>query len=154
MNPLQCKSHKCFRDLVATDDPLPAAPFTVKTLDPVNGNDDKKLFYSRVDSQVFSELINNILTDAEYSKLMLKNNMFTFQGDTTGNEIIDDLCLLKLLIDCIDPNVVVGVEVICQKLEATKLDPYQNDVDAMLTDIEESYSKIINNKITCEFICR
>ena len=74
--------------------------------------------------------------------------MFTFQDDAIGNEIIDGPCLLKLLFDLINPNVVVGVEVICHKLEATKLNPYQNYVDAMLTDMEESYSKIINSKIT------
>ena len=62
--------------------------------------------------------------------------MFTFQDYTTGNNRIDGPCLLKLLFDCIDPNVVVGVEVLRQKLEATKLHPYKNDVDAMLTGME------------------
>ena len=80
--------------------------------------------------------------------------MFTFQDDNTGNKRTDGLCLLKLLFDCINQNIVVGVEVINQKLEATKLHPYQNDVDAMLTDMEESYSKIINNKSTCKSISR
>ena len=82
---------------------------------------------------------------------MLKNNMFTIQDDITGNEIIDGLGLLKLLFDRINRNVVFGVEVICQKLKATKLYPYQKNVDAMLTDMEESNSKIINNKSTCKF---
>ena len=80
--------------------------------------------------------------------------MFTFQDDTTVNERIYGPCLLKLLFDCINQNVVVGVKVFCQKLEAIKLHPYQNDVNAMLTDMEESYSKIINNKSTCESILR
>ena len=62
--------------------------------------------------------------------------MFTFQDDTTGNEIIDGPCLLKLLFDCMDPNVVVVVKVLREKLRATKLHPYQNYVDAMLTDTE------------------
>ena len=78
--------------------------------------------------------------------------MFTFQDDTTGNEIIDGPCLLKLLFNCIDPNVVVGVKFLCQNFKATKLHPYQNNVDAMLTDMEESYSEIINNKFTCKSI--
>ena len=49
--------------------------------------------------------------------------MFTFQDDTTGNEIVYGPCLLKLLSDCIATNVVVGVEVLFQKLQATKLHP-------------------------------
>ena len=133
---------------------MPVAPFTVTTLDPANVDANKKLFYYWVDSQVFAELIKNILTDAEFSKLMLKNNMFTFQDDTTGKKMIDGPCLLKLLFDRIDPNVVVGVEVLYQKLEATKLHPYQNDVDAMLKDMKEFYSKIIKNKSTCKSIRR
>ena len=133
---MQREVHNRFINLVATVDILTASPFTVTTFDPANFDSDKKLFYSRFDSQVGTELIKNILVDAEYSKLMLKNNMFTFQDDTTGNERIDGLCLLKLLFDRIDPNVVVGVKVLCQKLEATKPHPYQNDVDAMLPDIE------------------
>ena len=62
--------------------------------------------------------------------------MFTFQDNTTGKEIIDGPCLLKLLFDPIDPNIVVGVKVLRQKLEAMKLHPYQNNVDDMLTDTE------------------
>ena len=107
MNLLKREAHKRFSNPVATVDPLPADPFTVTTLEPTNVDANKKLFYSWVDSQVVSELIKNILTNAEYSKLMLKKNMFTFQDDTTGNKIIDVQCLLKLLFYCIDKNVVV-----------------------------------------------
>ena len=67
---------------------------------------------------------------------MLKKNIFTFKDDTTGKKIIDGPCLLKLLSYRIDTNVVVGVEVLRHNLKATKLHPYQNDVDDMLTDME------------------
>ena len=123
MNILQRDAHRRFNNPVATVDPLYAALFMVTTLDPANVDTNKKLFYSRVYSQVVAELIKNILTNAEYFKIILKENMFTFQDDTTGNKRSDVLCLLKLLFDRIDPNFVVGVEVFCQKLEATKLHP-------------------------------
>ena len=109
MNFLQREVHNRFINLVATVDILTASPFTVTTFDPANFDSDKKLFYSRFDSQVVIELIKNILTDAEYSKLMSKKNMLTFQDDTTGNKRIDGTCLLKLLFDHINPNFVVGV---------------------------------------------
>ena len=70
---------------------------------------------------------------------MSKKNMLTFQDDTTGNKRIDGLCLLKLLFDRIDTNVVVGVKFLSRNLKSTKIHPYQNDVDAMITDMEESY---------------
>ena len=138
MNILQHEAHKCFIKTVATVDPLTADPFTMTTIDPENVEDDKGIFYSWVDSQVVTELIKNILTNAEYSKIMLKKNIFTFQDDTTGNKIIDGPCLLKLLFYCIDPNAVVGVKVLRQNLEATKLHPNQNYIFAMITDMEES----------------
>ena len=147
MNILKRKAHKSFSNLVTTVDPLPASPFTAMTLDAANVDLNKKIFYSRVDSKVVAELIKNILTDSEYSNLMLKENMFTFQDDTTGNKIIDGLCLLKLLYDRIEPNVVEGVEVLRKKLKAMKLHPYQNNVDAMLTDMKnltERLSTIIS----------
>ena len=112
MNILQRKDNNRLSNTVATVDPLTVAPFTVTNIDPANIDADKKLFYSRFDSQVVAELIKNILTDAEYSKLMLKKNMFIFQDDTTDNEIIDGPCLLKLLFDRINTNFIVGVEVL------------------------------------------
>ena len=77
---------------------LPPTPFKVTQLDPSNNHDHKELFYSRMDLEVFAELIKNILTDAEYAKLMLKRSIFTFEDNTPGIDIIDGPCLIKLLI--------------------------------------------------------
>ena len=118
---MQRKVHKRFSNPVDTVDPLPVDPFMVTTLDLANVDANKKLFYSWVDSQVVAELIKNILTDVEYSNMMLKRNMFTFQDDSTRNEKNDGPCLLKLLFDRIDPHIVVGVGVLCQKLDATNV---------------------------------
>ena len=63
-------------------------------LDPPNNPGHKELFYSRVDSQVVAELIKNILTDAEYSKLMFKRSISTFEDYTTGVDLIDALAFL------------------------------------------------------------
>ena len=66
MNILQREDHKSFSKPAATVDHLPVAPFTVTNLDPVNVNNNKKLFYSWFNSQVVAEIIRNILTDSEY----------------------------------------------------------------------------------------
>ena len=96
--------------------------------------------YSRVDSQVVAELIKNILTDAEYAKLMLKRSIFTFEDNTTGVDLINGPCLLKLLIDLVNPNIVIGIEVLRAKPESVKLHSFGNNVDAMITDMEEILS--------------
>ena len=66
-----------------------------------------------MDLQVVAELIKNILTDAEYAKLMIKRSIFMFEDDTTRIDLIDGPCLLKLLMDRVDPNIVIGIEVLC-----------------------------------------
>ena len=95
-----------------------------------------------MDSQVVAKLIKNILTDAEYAKLMLKRSIFTFEDDTNGIDLIDGPCLLKLLNDCVDPNIVIGIEGLRAKLESVKLHSFGNNVDDMLTDMEENYVNI------------
>ena len=108
----------------------------------------------RVDLQDVTELIKNILTDAEYAKLMLKRSIFTFEDDTTGIDLIDGPCLLKLLMYRVNTNIFIGIEVLCAKLESVKLHSFGNNVDAMLTDMEENYVNILDNHSTCESIRR
>ena len=70
MDCLQQEAHKRYSNAIVEGDALPPTPFKVTQLDPANDPYHKNLFYSRVDLQVVAELINNILTDAEYAKLM------------------------------------------------------------------------------------
>ena len=154
MNRLQQEVHKSYSNAIAEGDVLPPTAFKVTQLDPANNHDHKELFYLRVDLQVVAELIKNILTDAEYVKLMLKRSIFTFEDDTTGIDLIDGPCLLKLLMDRVDPTIVIGIEVLGAKLESIKLHSFRNNVDDMLTDMEENYVKILDNHSTCESIRR
>ena len=56
--------------------------------------------------------------------------------------------------DRVDPNIVIGIEVLRAKLESVKLHSFGNNVDAMLTDMEENYVKILENHSTCKSILR
>ena len=76
MNSLQREAHKYYSNSIAEGDVLPPTTFKVTQLYPANNPGHKELFYSRVDSQVVAELIKNILTDAEYAKLMLKRSIY------------------------------------------------------------------------------
>ena len=109
MDRQQQEAHKRYSTEIAEGDALPPNPFKVTQLDPANDPAHKELFYFRVDLQVVAELIKNILTGAEYAKLMLKRSIFTFEDDTTGIDLIDGPCLLKLIMDCVDPNIVIGI---------------------------------------------
>ncbi len=81
------------------------------------------------------EWVKNILDDVLYSNLLLKKNKFSFT-DADGAESYDGLIMLKLTLTKLDPSVVVGVEVLCMKLEKCQLFQYSNNVDKMCTDIE------------------
>ena len=78
MDCLQQEAHKLYSTEIAEGDALPPTPLKATQLDPANDPAHKELFYSRVDLQVVTELIKNILTDAEYAKLMLKRIIFLF----------------------------------------------------------------------------
>ena len=56
--------------------------------------------------------------------------------------------------DRVDPNIVIGIKVLRAKLESVKLHSFRKNVDAMLTDMEENYVKILDNHSTCESIRR
>ena len=118
MDRLQQEAHKGYSTAIVEGDALPPTPFKVTQLDPANDPAHKEQFYSRVDSQVVAELIKNILTDAEYVKLMLKRIIFTFEDDMSGINFIDGPCLLKLLMDRVDSNIVIGIEFLRAKLES------------------------------------
>ena len=54
--------------------------------------------------------------------------------------------------DRVNPNIVIGIEVLRAKLESVKLHSFGNNVSAMLTDMEDNYVKILDNHSTCESI--
>ena len=84
MNRLKQEAHKRYSNAITEGDVLPPTPFKVTQLDPANDPSHKELFYSRVDSQVVAELIKNILTDAEYAKLMLKRSILRLKTIRLG----------------------------------------------------------------------
>jgi len=153
MDRLIRNAHTSFGTSIPDGDPIPPAPFQERVLDPANNADDEATFYERVHSLVLTELIKNSLVEEEYAKLTLRKKEFAFY-DSRGYENIDGACLLKAIYDKIDPNVIVGVELLRTKIEQTKLHQFKNNVDDMLTSIEESYQKIVENKSSCESIRR
>ena len=61
---------------------------------------------------------------------------------------------MYLLWDRIDPSLAVNVENLRADIEGTRLHKFDNNVDLMLTDIEEKYQKILSMNSTCESIIR
>ena len=130
---------------LAVADPLPAHPFTAKVLDPATNNADKKQFYAKVHSNVVAKIIENGLTPSGFEDLLMKKHLFEFRNATTGEIEFDGPTMLYLVYEKIDPDTIVGLDSIEDKLESSKLGDHGNDVDAMLTAMEALYKTLKDN---------
>ena len=62
--------------------------------------------------------------------------------------------VLHLVWQKVDPSLTVNVEMLCAKIRTTKLHGYENNVDTMLTDIEDTSQHICHMDAMCESILR
>ena len=62
--------------------------------------------------------------------------------------------MLKIVLDTIDPSVVVGAEVHHKRLEDIRLHKFGNDVTKMCSNFEHVYQIIVDLGGTCESIRR
>ena len=69
-------------------------------------------------------------------------------------EKYDGPTMLLIVLEKVDPSVIVATEVYRKKLEKIWMHDFNNNVDAMCSKIEELHQLIIDNKGTCESIDR
>ena len=129
---------------LAVGSAIPQAPFTMRALDPGNNEDDKKQFYTKVHSQVVSQIIKNGLSNMGYNDLLLQADKFAFHG-ADGEVKYDGATMLFLIFQKIDPSTVVGLDAVLTKLERAKLGDHSNDVDTMLQMMENHYRTLKEN---------
>ena len=123
---------------------IPQAPFTMRDLDPGNDADDKKQFYTKVHSQVVSQIIKNGLSNMGYNDLLLQAEKFSFHG-ADGEVAYDGSTMLFLIFQKIDPSTVVGLDSVLAKLERAKLGDHSNNVDTMLQMMENLHKTLKEN---------
>ena len=133
---LQRSAHAYFNTTLAVGTAIPEAPFTARTLTPATSEPDKADFYKQVDSAVVAKLCENCLSTSGYNDLMLQKDKFSFVDSTTGQVKYDGPTMIYLIYQTIDPNIFVGLDNILKKLERVKLGDYNNDVAAMLKDMQ------------------
>ncbi len=130
------EAHKRFATALAPGDEIPAPPHTAWDIDPANDNNDKKTFYSRVNSLVVATSIKNCLSVTGWDDLMQRKDSFSFLDSSTGELHYDGPVMLKIILEKIDPDTLVGMETLRTKLETAKLLDFGNDVDKALTYME------------------
>ena len=134
---------------------LPQGPYVMQQLDPENSMADRATFYKQVDANVVHQLMVNSITATGYSNVIQGHeDEISYTCPVTGSIVVDGPSLLHLIWQKVDPSLTVNVETLRAKIESTKLHTYENNVDAMLTEIEDTYQRIRHMDATCESILR
>mmetsp|Transcript_16553 Transcript_16553/g.33761 ORF Transcript_16553/g.33761 Transcript_16553/m.33761 type:complete len:231 (-) Transcript_16553:277-969(-) len=107
---VQRNAHKRFATMLAQNADVPTPPFTSRTLDPANNNDDKATFYDRVNASVLAKAIENLLTPLGYQDLLLNKEKFSFTDATTGEIHFDGPTMVKIIVSQIEPDTIVGMD--------------------------------------------
>ena len=142
---VQREAFRRFGTALDEADPIPPQPWSKTTLDPGANAADKATFYQRVNSGVVSENIKGLLSPKGWEDLMLEKAKFTFTDVTAGVETYDGPCMLKVLLEEVDPTTSVNIELHRQAIEQAKLHAYDNSVTEMIKDIEKHHQAIVSN---------
>ena len=87
------------------------------------------------------KLVKNSFAEKGCAELSLSKQEFAFY-DSQEYRNIEGAYLLKVIYDKIDPNdVIVGSDLLCQKIEQTKLHQFKNNVDSMLTSLMRNHTR-------------
>ena len=114
---MQRASQRRFATGLANGDPIPGGAWTLRVLDPANVPDDKTTFYNRVDSNVSLELIKNSLSSTGWTRIIAgKQNLISYTCPNTGAIVVDGPSVLWLLLDRVDPILIVSVETLRAKI--------------------------------------
>ena len=139
-----------FSNALANGASIPGGSWALRVLDPANVPEDKVTFYNRVDSNVTLELIKNSLSSTGWTRIIAGyQDLISYTCPNTGAQVIDGPSILWLLLDRVDPSLVVSVETLRAKIETMKLHTHKNDVGEMITAIEEAYHKILDTGSSC-----
>ena len=142
-----------YSNAIRPTDSVPTGPFALRDIQPATNDAHKILFYERVASQVVAESVKNFMHEEDYAKLLLKKKQFSFT-DAHGNEKLDGPVMLWIVLNRIDPSIIVGVENYRKKLETLRMSEVRNDVNEMCDKIEEYMDQITKLEGTCESINR
>ena len=98
---------------------MPPTTCLLPDLDPANNADDKRKFFMRVRSQMIVQALEGILVPESWIQLMIQKKVF-IQYTSTGNEYLDGVIMVKVLIDYCNPDTKVSIHILRTKISKTK----------------------------------
>ncbi len=139
------EAHARFATKLGDGIAIPPPPYKATDNDPASNDPDKEVFYARVNSPIVATSIKNCLTVAGWDDLMQRKEEFSFLDSNTGELHCDGPVMLKIILEKIDPDTLVGMETLRIKLEMSKLSDFENDVDKLLTFMEGIHKTLCEN---------
>ena len=94
---------------------------------------------------ILNMILKNHLTRAGFVSLNPKSDLFKYRDETTGRVVECGLIKLKLVLELINPNLVVDYALKERELESLTLAKCGNDVHDYLSKIQEKRSEINSN---------
>ena len=88
----------------------------------------KKKQKYRIRAKMIFQIIKNNVPEKYFELYMVESDRFLFTDNSTGDEIWDDVTLLKIILNDIKPSTVINVQDLEDKLDSRTLQKYENNV--------------------------
>jgi hypothetical protein len=118
-------------------------------IDPASDDDDKKIFFKRVRSDMIAHRIMNSLKPAALASLKLKESKFLWKS-SDGEIYYDGVTMLQILIEKVNPTTRVGVVDLKDKIRNAKMANYSHNVREMTDKLQSYYNDILRKGRTHE----
>jgi hypothetical protein len=113
-------------------------------IDPINDEDDRKIFYARVRANMIGMRIFNSLSEESKKSLRSKSELWKWIS-TDGEEFYDGVTMLQILVTKVKPSTRVGLTDLKDKIRSAKLTNFSDNVADMLDHMNETYLEILKS---------
>jgi hypothetical protein len=114
------------------------------TIDPINNEDDRKIFYNRVRANMIGMRIFNSLSEESKKSLRSKSELWKWTS-ADGEEFYDGVTMLQILVTKVKPSTRVGLTDLKDKIRSAKLANFSENVADMLDHMNDIYLEILKS---------
>jgi hypothetical protein len=143
LNIVRTTMNPIFFDRTSTDLPPSSKP-NMFTIDPINSQDDKAIFFKRVRANMIGQRLYNSLDSTSLASLKSKENFYLWKSDD-GEEFYDGVTMLQILVEKVKPSTRVGIIALKDKIRACRLANFNHNVSDMLDHMNDTYLEIVRS---------
>jgi hypothetical protein len=114
------------------------------SIDPVNNEQDRPIFYSRVRANMIGMRIFNSLSDESKKSIRSKSALWSWTSED-GEQFYDGVTMLQILVTKVKPSTRVGLTDLKDKIRSAKLVNFSENVADMLDNMGDNYLEILKS---------